>query len=95
MRKNDEKSGLFGLEFTNRDFTKEEAWGKNQFNSSFPASLACYMHLKGIEPVYITLTNQLKPTHSKLPVEKLFGLAPNTEDFYKTLIPFSTMPTSP
>ncbi|HIP27198.1 MAG TPA: restriction endonuclease, partial [Flavobacteriaceae bacterium] len=30
---------LFGLNKTNRDYTKEATWGKNQFNSSFPASL--------------------------------------------------------
>ncbi len=29
---------LFGLNKTNRDYTKEATWGKNQFNSSFPAS---------------------------------------------------------
>lgn len=31
---------LFGLSKSNRDFTQKECWGKNQFNSSFPASLA-------------------------------------------------------
>jgi hypothetical protein len=36
------KPTLFGLNKTNRDYTKEATWGKNQFNSSFPASLCCY-----------------------------------------------------
>ena len=36
------KPTLFGLNKTNRDYTKETTWGKNQFNSSFPASLCCY-----------------------------------------------------
>lgn len=37
--------GLFGLEpnRSNRDFSKDTSWGKNKFNSSFPAALACYM----------------------------------------------------
>lgn len=30
---------LYGLKKTNRDYSKKETWGKNQFNSSFPASL--------------------------------------------------------
>ena len=33
------KPNLFGLNNTNRDFSLKETWGKNQFNSSFPASL--------------------------------------------------------
>lgn len=30
--------GLFGLEHgrSNRDFSKEESWGKNKFNNAFP-----------------------------------------------------------
>lgn len=76
------KSGLFGLEYTNRDFTKHDSWGKNQFNSSFPASLGCYMHSKNIEPVYITLTDQLKPAHGKIAVKDLFGAIPNTPDLF-------------
>ena len=34
-------AGLFGLTNSNRDFGKADAWGKNQFNSSFPAALSC------------------------------------------------------
>lgn len=37
---------LFGLDKTNRDFSKKTSWGKNQFNSSFPASLCCYLASK-------------------------------------------------
>ncbi|MCM5274318.1 HindVP family restriction endonuclease, partial [Escherichia coli] len=32
---------LYGLKNTNRK--ESDLWGKNQFNSSFPTSLACYM----------------------------------------------------
>ena len=32
--------GLFGQIHSNRDYRKQETWGKNQFNSSFPSSLA-------------------------------------------------------
>ena len=41
-----ESPQLFGLEKTNRDFSKKESWGKNQFNSSFPAFLCCYLASK-------------------------------------------------
>jgi hypothetical protein len=71
--------GLFGLEFTNRDFTKSKYWGKNQFNSSFPASLACYMHSIGINPVYLSLDLDRSVRHSKISLENLFGLPPLTD----------------
>lgn len=45
--------GLFGQRHSSRDYTKAECWGKNQFNSSFPASLVAYMYSKNIKPVYI------------------------------------------
>lgn len=70
------KPGLFGLEHSNRDFSKADDWGKNKFNSAFPASLACYMGSKGIDPVYLTLNGSLTVDKSKIPVAKLFGLAP-------------------
>lgn len=35
---------LFGLDNSNRDFTQKNSWGKNQFNSSFPAALCCFLH---------------------------------------------------
>jgi hypothetical protein len=46
-------SRLFGLDNTNRDFSAKESWGKNQFNSSFPASLSCYLDSKSIRLNYI------------------------------------------
>ncbi len=76
------KPGLFGLWFTNRDFTKLKYWGKNQFNSSFPASLACYMHSIGINPVYLSLDRDRRVNHSKISLENLFGLPPLTEQLH-------------
>jgi hypothetical protein len=74
--------GLFGLELTNRDFAKSKYWGKNQFNSSFPASLACYMYSIGVEPVYLCLDRDRRVSHSKISVDNLFGLPPLTEGLY-------------
>ncbi len=35
--------GLYGITNSNRDFSNPYYWGKNQFNSSFPVALCCYM----------------------------------------------------
>ncbi|WP_010174907.1 HindVP family restriction endonuclease [Bacillus coahuilensis] len=57
MENEEIQPALFGLKHSNRDFTSKDNWGKNQFNSSFPASLACYMNSKEINPVYLKLEN--------------------------------------
>ncbi len=71
---NTSKPGLFGLQNSNRDFTKKESWGKNQFNSSFPTALACYMSYKNLAPVYLSVDSNLKIYHSKIKVSKVFGV---------------------
>jgi hypothetical protein len=64
---------LYGLERSNRK--PEDFWGKNQFNSTFPIALCCYMRDKGIKPVYLTLDDDLKivPVHNKIGFEDVFG----------------------
>ncbi|HIF9495201.1 TPA: HindVP family restriction endonuclease [Photobacterium damselae] len=47
------KPSLFGLKKSNRDFSSSDSWGKNQFNSSFPAALCAYMESKGMMANYI------------------------------------------
>lgn len=42
---------LYGIENSNR--IGENLWGKNQFNSTFPVALCCYMRDNGLDPVYI------------------------------------------
>lgn len=79
----DEKPRLFGLSGkSNRDETKRSHWGKNEFNSSFPTALLCYMHAKAIKPVYIKMDNDLKTVHSKIAVPDLFGINPDDENIY-------------
>ena len=73
---------LYGIVNSNRDFTKEESWGKNQFNSSFPAALACYMYSKQLNLVYLTLGSDLNVKHSFISVDQLFGLKPDSPDLY-------------
>ncbi len=77
-----QKSSLFGLDNSNRDFTQKDSWGKNQFNSSFPAALACYMHNQNIKPVYLQLDKQLKVEHSSISATQLFGIEPTDKNLF-------------
>ncbi|MEQ1667329.1 MAG: HindVP family restriction endonuclease [Sulfuriferula sp.] len=73
--------GLFGLKKTNRDFTQREAWGKNQFNSSFPAALCCYLASKNEQANYLAITNgKLNP--SLISIKDIFGINADDKDAY-------------
>lgn len=74
--------GLFGIDKSNRDFSKAENWGKNQFNTSFPASLLAYMHSLRLEPVYISLDADLRTTHGRISATELLGIEPTSEHIY-------------
>jgi len=72
---------LFGLKNTNRDYSKKETWGKNQFNSSFPASLCCYLASKNIEANYLSIQDGVfQPTSIR--ISELFGIETDNEDLY-------------
>ena len=76
-----EQPSLFGLNKTNRDYTKESTWGKNQFNSSFPASLCCYLASKDIEANYLSIEGGvLKPT--TIAIKDVFGIEADDSDLY-------------
>lgn len=85
--------GLFGQIHSNRDYRKQETWGKNQFNSSFPASLVAYMQVKQTEPVYLTLDKNSNIKHKNISGEDLFGMSPLSENlfygFEQTYQPFA------
>ena len=49
-------TGLFGQKYSSRDYTDRQYWGKNQFNSSFPASLVAYMWWHRMSLVYLNTT---------------------------------------
>ncbi len=76
------KPSLFGIKQSNRDFSLAQTWGKNQFNSSFPASLACYLYSKGLEAVYLELNGGLTTTRKKIKVSDVFGLDPLADDTF-------------
>ncbi|MDZ4878760.1 MAG: hypothetical protein CLLPBCKN_008197 [Chroococcidiopsis cubana SAG 39.79] len=73
---------LFGLARSNRDFSLRDSWGKNQFNNSFPAALACYMYSQELKPVYLTLDSQLKVKHGKIDVTSIFGIEPLSPNLF-------------
>lgn len=78
----EEKPGLYGIKYSNRDFYQKSTWGKNQFNSSFPASLSAYLHYKNFDNIYLTLNRDLKVVHGKLSTVDFFGLEPTSEDLF-------------
>lgn len=89
------KPSLFGIKQSNRDFSLERTWGKNQFNSSFPASLACYFYNKGLEAVYLELDDKLAITRKKIKISDVFGLDPLADDtfyaFETTYAPYQNL----
>ncbi len=77
----EELPGLFGLNKTNRNFHKKKSWGKNQFNSSFPASLCCYLASKNIDANYLSIQNG-KYSPTTIEIDKVFGISPEDPDVY-------------
>lgn len=76
------KPRLFGINNSNRDFDNKDSWGKNQFNSSFPASLASYLHSKGLECNYIKTNDKLSTYHSSISASDLFKLNPESPNVF-------------
>ena len=77
-----DKPGLFGIQYSNRDFSQTDTWGKNQFNSSFPAGLTNYLSSKGLKNNYLILDKDLKVQHSKISTEALLGIDPASDDLF-------------
>ncbi len=70
--------GLFGQNHNNssRNYFQEYYWVKNQFNSSFPASLIAYMSYRGIEPVYLCTDVDNNVIHRYISGSALYGIDP-------------------
>jgi HindVP restriction endonuclease len=61
---------LYGIYNSNRK--PKDLWGKNQFNSTFPVSLACYMRDNGLKAVYLSLDKNLKVKASEISFDDVF-----------------------
>jgi len=75
-----EKPALYGIKNSNRK--SEDFWGKNQFNSSFPVALACYMRDKKINAVYLRLNEELEVEAGELPFSDVFNTTSPNSDLY-------------
>jgi hypothetical protein len=74
--------GLFGITKSNRDFSDQYYWGKNQFNSSFPLALLCYMGDRKLDPVYIRFGSIAKPKISSITVADVLGSSLHTHNLH-------------
>jgi hypothetical protein len=75
---------LFGLNRNNcnKNFLKEESWGKNQFNNAFPVALACFMESEGINPTYLKLIANRSISQGTIPFNEVFGLNALSENIF-------------
>lgn len=73
-------ASLYGLTHSNRNFEDPYYWGKNQFNSAFPAALACYMRDTGVLANYLSLRQDNTVNISNIDFSEVFGTAlPNDQ----------------
>lgn len=73
---------LFGIKRSNRNFADPYYWGKNQFNSSFPVALACYMRSKNKPLIYICHGSSGQSVLKTLDAAELFGTSEKSEDIF-------------
>lgn len=73
---------LFGIKKSNRNFTEDESWGKNVFNSSFPASLCCFFEHEKIKPNYISISKDGQYIIDECTVEHVFGISSKDENIF-------------
>ena len=73
---------LYGLKHTNKDFSLKESWGKNQFNTAFPTALGCYMHHKGVAPIYLVLNPNLEVEQETIKVSDIYGTDPLADETF-------------
>ncbi len=77
-----QQPGLFGLKYSNRDFTQKATWGKNCFNSSFPTSLCSYIYSRNFDNIYLKLDSDLKVIHSTINTIELYGINPGSNNLF-------------
>lgn len=72
---------LFGLNNSNRDFSKEDTWGKNQFNSSFPAALCNYLQHKKLNANYLIIKDKLHSI-TEISISDVYGASALDNDLF-------------
>lgn len=76
------KPRLYGINKSNRDYSNPNTWGKNQFNSSFPTALACYIYSKGLKAVYYKADENFSLKQDYIGIDELYGIDPLGEETY-------------
>lgn len=71
---------LYGINHSNRN--GNDLWGKNQFNSTFPVSLMCYMRDEKIPAAYLSITPELQVQVSEVPIEQVLNTTISNKDLY-------------
>lgn len=73
-------ASLYGISHSNRNFSDPFYWGKNQFNSSFPVALACYMRDQNIPANFLKLNDDMELSCVDLGFDSVFDTdLPNNE----------------
>ena len=65
--------------------SQRDSWGKNQFNSSFPASLSAFLEFQGFENVYLKLNHRLETYHTNISTTDLYRANPVSSDIFYSL----------
>lgn len=77
-------AALYGITHSNRNFKDPFYWGKNQFNSSFPIALCCYMRDSGKNALGIQMANNLSTSIKEMSFCEVFGTElPNDKIYFK------------
>ncbi|MEX2606435.1 MAG: HindVP family restriction endonuclease [Kiritimatiellia bacterium] len=77
-------ASLYGITHSNRNFSDPFYWGKNQFNSSFPVALACYMRDQNIPGNYLKLNDDMELSCVDLDFSSVFDTQiPNSDLFFQ------------
>lgn len=76
------KKSLYGIKNSNRNFGQEKYWGKNQFNSSFPLALACYMRDKNINANYLNLTKNKTVKVKEISFNEVFNSTLDNDELF-------------
>lgn len=91
----DIKPGLFGIKHSNRDISKPDSWGKNKFNSTFPAALIAYMDSVGKNPRYLKMGKANVIEKDFISAKELFCLNPLDDSLFYSFeslyTPFQTL----
>ena len=75
-----DKGRLYGLDNCSR--VASDLWGKNQFNSNFPTSLACYMRDNSQSVVYFKVIKSLKTKCEEFSIDELFNTKLTNKELY-------------